>query len=116
MRSSANTGVADTRYFKLNGWNGKTIVPLPDARPDRVLELWTYGHRGNLVTHASGLECMKAGFSLVREFSQRIFQTRHKRVTEQLVREQHEQALAMLDDIVRAATAFYSPQAAAKAA
>lgn len=56
-------------------------------------------------------------YMLYGDFSQRIFVTHPKRVTERAVRQQHEQALVMLDEIRTAALAFYTiPENAAKAA
>ena len=114
--------VGETHYYEDCGWNGKTLVPLPDA-PHRVLQIWTYCQPqglGGLETHAYGLE--KQGEYLHfedGEFCQRVFLTYPKNlnITEQQVREQHERALAMLDAIARYASAYYAfREAVAKAA
>ncbi len=109
--------VGQTHYFEERGWNGKTLVPLPDV-PQRFLQVWTYQRSDGVETYADGME--KQGDYLhfhVGEFCQCVFETHPEHVTEKIVREQHERALAMLDAIVRYATAYYIfREAVAKAA
>ena len=118
MILTADIKVGETRYSENDGWNGKTLVPLPDAPPNMVLQIWTcrqhpdYG--GALVTNALCME--KQGdylyYSLRGCFSRRVLETHPERVTEQLVRAQHERACTLLDELVRYATAHCHFQAA----
>ena len=108
-------------YFEAeDGWHGETVVPLPSLE-NRFLWVHTHGQYPDLrwgnnlvVTRASVMQAANGGFvtKWFEDFNQVVLQTQHECVNEKLVRQQHERALTMLDDIVRNATAFYLPQAA----
>lgn len=99
-----------------NGWHASTRVELAHSR---VLELRTRRHssasklvtratvstvEGSFLSHAVGYGTASG------DFSQNVIVESRSRITEKVVREQHEAALSQIDRIRATVAAFYEAQ------
>ena len=113
----------NTNYFRRkDGWYGETWVQITSGPlANKVLRFGTSKSRESGGCLATSVACLEPTgiegmlqFPLCGGFSRRVV-THPKRVTEKLVREQHERVLAMLDDFIKEAIEFFCTPAKAAA-
>ena len=110
----SNNTTFNTFYVRRkDGWHGKSLVQLSASLEGKVLSFSTGKSSESGGCLATSITCLlptgiegMLQFPLYGGFSKRIV-THPKRVTEKLVREQHERALSMLDDFVKEAIEFF---------
>lgn len=93
-------------------YEGETRVSLGKTSDGRVMELRISTYKNDsrrLVTHATAVEPTSYGFSYVvfQDFSKTVLNTSPKRITKNLIEDQHEDALAHIDELVLAAQMHY---------
>lgn len=114
----------ETSYFKdRDGWNAKTTVQLDDKRQLAIrtsrmsqsgflatrVTGWTRNDSGTM-THVMSFGIAGGDFSAVLE------RTPQPRITEKVVRQQHDRLIAQIDSIVAMAQAHYGKEIAVEAA
>ena len=117
---SALVGAAlkSTRYYRdHNGWCGESSIALP-GHADRMLMISSHKHSdGTLVSSASvrtkerdGMWSFVIGGGKDGDFYKVVARSAPKRVTERVVREQHNRVLVDFDAIVQEACQHYAAQ------
>lgn len=115
---------ARTYYFRdHDGWRGQTEL---DARNQRVIRITTrkrsagHGLATNVTCHtreASGLLTHRLSFGAPGgDYSKTVAVSQPRRVTESVVRQQHEAALACIDEIRAEVARFYAAELQAQEA
>ena len=101
-----------TRISKgFHGWTADTHVPLEDGY---ALHFCTMKRsNGAIVTTAQRVKTERGGFSFVmfQDFNMRVL-SESGRATEKFIADQHQRALAKLEEIKAACEAHYSKEAA----
>jgi hypothetical protein len=93
-------------------WQGQSFVPLENNRAVRLSTLKT--HSGAIVSSATvvTMETMGFVYQPFSDYHKRLIVS-NVRATEKAVMDQHEKALAMLDEIKAEIAAFYAKKDAA---
>ena len=119
-----DAAVKATRYYRnTRGWCGETSIALPGhEKKELVLNTHKHSYSPVLTTDASvhtdegeGRRSFIIGAPGEGDYMKRVILTSPKRVTEKAVQNQHENALLMLDQIVREAVEYYAAQERRKA-
>ncbi|MBR5704423.1 MAG: hypothetical protein IKX21_00465 [Deltaproteobacteria bacterium] len=109
----------NTRYFRdHDGWNGETIVELPNLGQGKQLHINTSKTKDNCaITSCASVRTLKGGawtFLIAGkdgDYFKRVGSSEvGKRATERTVRKQHEAVLATLDSILESVTEHYAAQ------
>ena len=119
-----DAAVKATRYYRnTRGWCGETAIALPGLeKKELVLNTRKHSFSPVLTTDATvhtdeggGRRSFIIGATGEGDYMKRVILTSPKRVTEKAVQNQHENALLMLDEIVREAVEYYAAQERRKA-
>lgn len=101
-----------------NARDGHRLETEIDLGGAQVLRISTYKAMGGSLdtrgtVHHAEAGCMR--HTLHEDFSSRLLSTRPKRVTEAIVRDQHDQALAKIDEVKLAVELHYQQREQARA-
>ena len=108
----------ETTYFRdSQGWNGKTTIDLENGR-QLVIRTSKRAFGGGLATNATvwhiagdGVRRHAMGFGLGNgDYSERLVLSQHARITEKVVRAQHEATLARITSIRDDVRDYYAAQ------
>jgi hypothetical protein len=93
-------------------YEGETTVDLGTTSEGRKMQLRISTYKNDsrrLVTHATAVEPTAYGFTfkVFEDFSKVVFNTSPKRITKNLIEDQHEDALEHIDELVLAVQMHY---------